>query len=327
MSKRKLDAKAFAQQKRHRRQWITFLRMCRYGVNNFSRNAWLTIAATAIMTITLLVVFVTLSARNVLLDTVAVIRDKVDMSIYVKTDTSAEDVKKIETGLRALKSSVRDVTYVSPSEGRDDFAQANAGDAGTLNALNEATNEIPGTFRIKPVDINKTDELRHFVATDPTVKANLDPGHAPTFAGDRRTAIENIGRWVSFAERAGLIASIVFIAISSLIVFNTIRMAIFNRRDEIQMMKLIGADRSFIRGPFIVEAIVYGVIAAVLATSLGVGLLYASKGTLLNYQIAVAGTLNLITVYIAFVLLGMIALGAIIGIISSLLATRRYLKI
>jgi cell division transport system permease protein len=327
MSKRKLDAKAFAQQKRHRRQWITFLRMCRYGVNNFSRNAWLTIAATAIMTITLLVVFVTLSARNVLLDTVAVIRDKVDMSIYVKTDTSDEDVQKIENGLRALKSSVRDVTYISPGEGRNEFAQANSGDAGTLNALNEATNEIPGTFRIKPVDINKTDELRHFVNTDPTVKAAIDPGHAPTFAGDRRTAIENIGRWVSFAERAGLIASVIFIAISSLIVFNTIRMAIFNRRDEIQMMKLIGADRSFIRGPFIVEAVVYGMIAAVVATGLGVALLYASKSTLLNYQIAVNGTLNLITVYIAFVLLGMIALGSVIGIISSLLATRRYLKI
>jgi cell division transport system permease protein len=132
---------------------------------------------------------------------------------------------------------------------------------------------------------------------------------------------------VSFAERAGLIASVIFIAISSLIVFNTIRMAIFNRRDEIQMMKLIGADRSFIRGPFIVEAVVYGMIAAVVATGLGVALLYASKSTLLNYQIAVNGTLNLITVYSAFVLLGMIALGSVIGIISSLLATRRYLKI
>jgi cell division protein FtsX len=68
-------------------------------------------------------------------------------------------------------------------------------------------------------------------------------------------------------------------------------------------------------------------IAAVVATGLGVALLYASKSTLLNYQIAVNGTLNLITVYIAFVLLGMIALGSVIGIISSLLATRRYLKI
>lgn len=327
MSKRKLDAKAFAQQKRHRRQWITFLRMCRYGINNFSRNAWLTIAATAIMTITLLVVFVTLAARNVLLDTVAEIRDKVDMSIYVKTDTSDEDIEKIEAGLRALKNSVRDVHYISPQEARENFAQSNSGDAGTLNALNEATNEFPGTFRISPVDINKTDELRHYVETDPTVKEAIDPDRAPSFAGDRRTAIENIGRWVSFAERAGLVASVIFIAISSLIVFNTIRMAIFNRRDEIQMMKLIGADRNFIRGPFVVEAVVYGFIAAVVATALGVGLLLASKDTLLNYGIIIDSTLKLVTVYIGLVLLGMIFLGALIGIVSSLLATRRYLKI
>lgn len=327
MSKQKLNAKVFAQQKRHRRQWITFLRMCRYGINNFSRNAWLTIAATAIMTITLLVVFVTLAARNVLLDTVTEIRDKVDMSIYVKTDTTDQDVAKIKQGLLALKSSVRDVTFVSPAQAREDFAKSNAGDAGTLNALNEATNEFPGTFRIKPVDINKTDELKHFVDTDSTLKKNIDPNRAPSFAGDRRTAIQNIGRWVSFAEQAGLIASVIFIAISSLIVFNTIRMAIFNRRDEIQMMKLIGADRSFIRGPFIVEAVVYGFIAAILATGLGVALLYASKNTLLSYGIVIDSTIKLVTVYVGVALLGMMVLGALIGVVSSLLATRRYLKI
>src|SRR5688572_12606924 len=99
MSDKKSDAKVFAQQKRHRRQWITFVRMCRYGVNNFSRNAWLTIAATAVMTITLLVVFMTLAARNVLLDTIGEIREKVDMSIYVKTDISDSDVAKIHAGL------------------------------------------------------------------------------------------------------------------------------------------------------------------------------------------------------------------------------------
>jgi cell division transport system permease protein len=326
MSKRKLDAKAFAQQKRHRRQWITFLRMCRYGVNNFSRNAWLTIAATAVMTITLLVVFVTLSARNVLVDTVQEISDKVDMSIYVKTDIKKEDVEKIQAGLEKL-SSVKSVRYVSPEEARSDFAQQNKQSAGTLDALNEATNQFPGTFRISPVDINKTDELRHFVATDATLKADLDPNRDPSFAGERKSAIENIGRWVSFAERAGIGASIVFIAISSLIVFNTIRMAIFNRKDEIQMMKLIGADRNFIRGPFVVEAVVYGFIAAVIATGLGVAILYASEDKLLSYGVLVSGTIDFVTTYIGFVILAMVCLGGIIGIISSLLATRRYLKI
>jgi cell division transport system permease protein len=325
MSK-KMDAKAFALQKRKRRQWLTFLRMCRYGVNNITRNAWLTIAATAVMTITLLVVFVTLAARNVLLDTVAEIRDKVDMSIYIKNGTSDEDVQKIQSGLEKL-SSVRRVSYVTPEEARSNFAQQNKANSGALDALNEATNEFPGTFRISPVDINKTDELRQFVEKNETLKKNIDPNRQPSFAGERRSAIESIGRWVNFAERAGLIASIIFIAISSLIVFNTIRMAIFNRKDEIQMMKLIGADRSFIRGPFVVEAIVYGFIAAIIATVLGVVILYGSSGPLLSYGVMVKNTLDVVTLYIAFVLLGMIFLGALIGIISSLLATRRYLKI
>ncbi len=326
MSK-KSDSKVFAQQKRHRRQWITFLRMCRYGINNFSRNAWLTVAATAVMTITLLVVFTTVAARNVLLDTIGEIRNKVDMSIYVKTDTKSEDIMTIQSGLEKLTASVKSVTFISPDQAREDFAKANKGEAGTLDALNEATNKFPGTFRISPVDINKTDELRHFVATDPTLKADIDPNREPSFAGTRRSAIDEIGRWVSFAEKAGLIASIIFIAMSSLIVFNTIRMAIFNRKDEIQMMKLIGADRNFIRGPFIVEAVVYGFIAAVIATGLGMAILYGSKDTLLSKGIVVGGTIDLATTYVGFVLLTMIVLGAIIGIVSSLLATRRYLHI
>ena len=104
-------------------------------------------------------------------------------------------------------------------------------------------------------------------------------------------------------------------------------MAIFNRKEEIQMMKLIGADRSFIRGPFIVEATVYGFIAAILATVIGMVGLYAARDKLASYEVAVQQTIDTMTFYIGFVLLGMIVAGALIGIISSLLATRKYLKV
>lgn len=325
MSK-KMDAKTFALQKRQRRQWLTFVRMCRYGVNNFSRNIWLTVAATAVMTITLLIVFMTLAARTVLIDSIAEIRDKVDMSIYVKNDISESNVKTIQTSLEKL-ASVRHVSYISPEQGRADFAKQNKADNDTLAALNEGTNEFPGIFRINPVDINKTDELRQFVETNKTLKENIDPRRQPSFAGERRSAIESIGNAVSFAEKAGLTASIIFIAISSLIIFNTIRMAIFNRKDEIQMMKLIGADRSFIRGPFVVEAVVYGFFAAITATVLGIGALFALREPLLRAEVAVNGVLSFVTYYSGLILLGMILLGALIGITSSLLATRRYLKI
>lgn len=326
MSKRKLDSKAFAKQKQSRRKWLTFIRMCRYGVNNFSRNAWLTIAATAVMTITLLIIFTAVAARSILIETVGELRNKVDMSIYVKTETTSDQADEIITELKQL-SSVRSVTFVSAAEARELIAQENKNDIQYLEALKEATNKNPGILRVIVEDINDTSELSQFVDTNAKLKEHLDPDREPSFAGERRASIESIGQAVGFAEKVGIIASLVFVAISTLIIFNTIRMAIFNRKEEIQMMKLIGADSSFIRGPFVVEAIVYGFIAAVIATGLGFALLYASASTLANYQIAVQPTIDFVTFYMGFVLLAMILVGAFIGIVSSLLATRRYLKL
>lgn len=325
MSK-KMDAKAFSQQKRKRRQWLTFVRMCRYGVNNFSRNAWLTIAATAVMTVTLLIVFITLAARNVLADSITSLGEKVDMSIYLKNDTKPEDAAKIEADLEKL-SSVTRVSYTSPEQARKDYAEQNKSDPQILSALNEAKNKFWGILHIGVKDINNTSQLSEFVAKDEFLKKHLDPEKEPSFAGGRKAAIESIGRGVGFAEKLGLVASVVFIVISMLIVFNTIRMAIFNRKEEIQMMKLIGADRSFIRGPFVVEAIVYGFIAAVIATGIGVVILLLSRDKLESYGVSVGPTVDLVTIYGGLVLLGMIILGAIIGVISSWLATRKYLKI
>ncbi|MDQ5982523.1 MAG: cell division transport system permease protein [Patescibacteria group bacterium] len=326
MAKKNLVPRAFQQNKTMRRKWLTFVRMCRYGVNNFSRNTWLSIAATAVMTITLLIIFMTLVARQVLVDTVDAIKGKTDMSIYVRTDTSAQDAESIQDAIKQLPG-VNTVRYISPEDARNAFAKDNKSDAQTLEALNEAVNKFPGTFRVNIVDINDPSQLDKFVKTNELYKAHADPNRQPSFNGQRRDAIQKIGQAVQFAERTGLIASTVFIIISSLIIFNTIRMAIFNRKEEIQMMKLIGADRGFIRGPFVVEAIVYGFIAALIATGLGVAALYGVKDKLAAYDIAIGHTVELVTEYIPFVILLMIVAGAIIGIVSSLFATRKYLKI
>jgi cell division transport system permease protein len=326
MSRRKLDSKAFAKQKQNRRKWLTFVRMCRYGINNFSRNAWLTIAATAVMTITLLIIFIAVASRTVLTGTVNQLTDKVDMSIYLKTDTTDKQANELVQSITKL-SSVRSVTYVSAAEARDQIAQANKNDVKYLEAIKEATNLNPAILRVIVKDINDTSQLSDFVANNQLLKDTLDTARPPSFAGERKASIATIGRAINFAQQVGVAASLIFVAISSLIIFNTIRMAIFNRKEEIQMMKLIGADQSFIRGPFIVEAIVYGFIAAVLASVIGYGLLFASAPTLASYQIAIQPTIDFATFYMAFVVLAMIATGALIGVISSLLATRRYLKL
>lgn len=324
--KQKLDSKAFSKQKQSRRKWLTFIRMCRYGVNNFTRNAWLTIAATAVMTITLLIIFSAIAARSILAETVGELRNKVDMSIYLKTETTDEEADVISQDLQKL-SSVRSVTYVSANEAREIIAEENKNDLQYLEALKEATNKNPGVLRIIVENINDTSQLSNFVDTNENLKQHIDPARAPSFAGERKETIAKIGNAVSFAEQAGIIVGTIFVAISSLIIFNTIRMAIFNRKEEIQMMKLIGADSSFIRGPFVVEAIVYGFIAAILATGIGVALLYGVAPALADAEVSIQPIINFVTYYIGFVLLAMIIAGAIIGIISSLLATRRYLKL
>lgn len=327
MAKKKNTTAARAlQQKNARRRWLTFMRMFRYGVNNITRNAWLTIAASAVMTITLLIIFSTIAARTVLMDTADEIRNRVQMSIYLKTDTTDEEAGAIQREIEELPS-VQSVTYINPSEARAQWAEKNKTDPEMLDALNEATDQFPGTLRVSVVDINDPSELRDFVRESEETQELLDPNRPPSFESERSTAISRIGHWASLAERFGIGVAIIFIAISSLIIFNTIRMAIFSRQDEIHMMKLIGADRSFIRGPFIVEAIFYGFIAAVIATAIGMSVLHSAKESLQKNDIQVETVVRFVTDYAPITLLGMVLIGAVIGVISSLLATRRYLKI
>ena len=325
-NKKNLSSKAVSRQKRHHRQWVAFLRMLRYGVNNFTRNAWLTVAATAIMTITLFVIFVSLVSHNVLTNTVDELRDKVTMSIYLKTDATTKNVDTIADDTRAL-TNVTNVSIVTPEQARDNFIEQNKGNASTLDAVKLANNQFPWTLSVKVADINDTSQLSTFVDDSKLLKENISKESPPSFAGDRRDAIEGIGRAANLAIQGGIVVSVVFTSISMLIIFNTIRMAIFNRREEIQMMKLIGAESSFIRGPFLVEAIVYGFFGALIASGLGYSLFMVVAPSLEEAAIAVGPTTELLTLYAGFIVLAMVVAGAIIGVISSLLATRRYLKL
>lgn len=326
MAKSRPNTKALAQSKRHRRRMLTFWRMMHYGVANFSRNAWLTVAATVVMTITLLIIFTTVVARQAVLDSVAELQRKVDMSIYLKKETPDAEAKKITDSLMKL-SNVEKISYISSAEERENAAEKYKSNPRYLEALNNATNMFSSTIRIGLKDVNNTTELDNFVKTNELVKKYLDPDKEPSFAGPRRAAIKTLTQSIEFVQKIGIGASILFVAISSLIVFNTIRMAIFNRKDEIEMMKLIGANKSFIRGPFVVEAMVYGFVAGVLATILGMVIMQLVKPSLLSAGVVLQPTIDFLTTYIPFVTIGMILLGALVGAVSALLATRRYLKI
>jgi cell division transport system permease protein len=313
--------------KKHRRRPLLNLgRKIKYGFKGFARNAWLSVAATAIMIVTLLIISATMIARNVLLDTVKSIENNIDMSIFLKQETSDEEVQRIYEKMWGL-SSVRAVEYVSPNQAEEEYRFMNSDNPDALAALDEATNMFPWIFHVKVNNLSDISELEGFVANDEDMQNLMDAKRPPSFADERRLAIDNIASTARFVEKAGLIAGSIFVVIAFLIIFNTIRMAIFNRHEEIYMMKLIGADKGFIRGPFIVEAIIYGVLASVFAGVILVGLLSVLREHLVDYGVEIESTYEMVKDYWPVFFLALLLVGIFIGAVSSYLATRKYLKL
>ena len=315
--------------KRFRRKWITWLRMVRYGANNFTRNFWLTTAATAVMTITLLIVFTTMVARVVLNDTVDGIRKRVDIPINLKADISEKEVGEIRQKFAQLPN-VSEISYVSLEESKQNFISDGKYTAAQLQTISELPNPpFYPILKLVVKDPTDTAGIAQLVANDQQVKGalNTNPVLTPRFGGDNNKAIETISSWATMADRIGIIAGTLFVAISMLIIFNTIRMAIFSRKDEIEMMKLIGADKNFIRGPFVIEAVMYGFFAAIFATVLGIAAFVFIEPSMSAYGIATTSLRDSLIAFSPLIFIGMVIIGALIGILSSRLAVRRYLKV
>lgn len=157
----------------------------------------------------------------------------------------------------------------------------------------------------------------------------LQTDGSPSYSGDRQKAIENITHATNILRRIGVVAVIVFAVVSALIIFNTIQMAIFNRRDELRIMRLLGAGTWFIRGPFIVESVIYGVLSAVLSVLIINSAFVASSGALQASSLGLLD-INYASQYFADHFLGFLTfqlmVGIVIGAASSIIATQRYLK-
>lgn len=308
-----------------KRTMTTILRIFRYGLDNFRRNAWLTTAATIVMTITLLIVMVTVFARFVFSDTIDQVRQKIDISVYLKDEDTPAQVQKFIGAIKQVPQ-VTSVEYISKEDARNVFEQQNKTEFSNLQALAElgSDNPFPASLKVKTKDPNKLDALNTVINNN---KPLLDDKTPTSYSGERKAAIDNIANVSQFSETAGLVAAAVFVVISIMIVFNTIRMAIFNRRDEIEMMKLIGAEKHFIRGPFIVEAAMYGVLAAIVSVILVYAVILTRADSLTQYDIVVGNTVHFFQAWPVLIFLAQLVVGILIGVFSAQLAIRRYLKL
>lgn len=306
-------------------------RVVKYGAASFKRNVWLSIAATLVMTITLLILLITIGASLVLSATADAMREKIDITLYFRPGTDIETLNEIAEIIKG-DDNIRSIEVSDSANEFQIYLEENKDNADLMDVLQDPTmseimlNTMQSVMRIKVYDPDQLETLKSLVQHSEFIQTNIDPEKEQSY-DENRDAIATISSWANLAKNGGIILGAIFLVISILMIFNTIRMAIFSRREEIYMMKLVGADTSFIRGPFLVEAEISGVVSGVLASTAAYAIFRLLAPWLIAKNIDIATVdLYMNTGRLVIVYLATIAIGIIIGDISARLAMQKYLK-
>lgn len=292
---------------------------------NFSRNVWLAVAAIAVMVVALTVLLFALIANTTFNHTISTITDKIDVSVYLKDSVTEAQKQDLLTHLKSLEN-VKSVEYQSKEQVMQNYLEQNPGNKSLESAISTTGNPLPATITVKPRDLDKMGEIKAYLS-EPKVR-QLQSNEA-SYSGDRKEAIDNISHATNTLREIGIVMIVFFTIVSILVIFNTIRMAIFNRRDEIRIMRLLGAKTWYIRGPVVVENIIYGIIAGLISVFL-IDVVFISSHSALQ-----ASSLGLLDISyadsffrgkLAQLLTMQVMLGILVGALSSVIATRRYLK-
>lgn len=308
-------------------------RIFKYGVIGFGRNIWLSITATIVTTLTLVLLTATIIAGAVLNSTADAMREKIDISIFFEPGTAKSSLMSMKSTI-AQDDNVKSVEVSTSEEEFEKLKEEYVRDDNqtmlqTISLVGEDVfiKRQPAAMRIKAYDTNDLDSIKRTVSTDEDFKKFIDKKNAPTYDSNS-SAIQTISSWANIATKGGTALCILFLVISTLVIFNTIRMAIFSRSEEIYMEKLVGADNSFIRGPFLVEAMMSGILAGIIAGGIGIFGYNALSPKLAAYEISVEIVNNFLAeprnIVMAFLIL--VGTGIIITLISSRLAVHKYLK-
>lgn len=302
---------------------ISFLRIIKFGLKNFWRNIWLTLATTFVMILTLF----TISSLVILsmLGTTALksVKEKVDISVYLNPEIKDEKVDEIRSNLIAM-SEVRTIDYVSKEKALESFKEEHGDDDLIISSVDELDeNPLQPSLVIKARYPEDYSIISDFLEKD-DYKEHIDK---VTFE-DNRDIIDKIDNTTDLVERVGIIISLIFGLITIIFMFNTIRLTIYAQKDEIKIMRLIGAKNLFIRFPFIIESILYAIIASIIATALLYFLLKYGSSYITEFigdqQFNIVSFTNSKILYL-FVL--QIGLGILLSIVSSYIALRKYLKV
>ncbi|MFA6445625.1 MAG: permease-like cell division protein FtsX [Candidatus Paceibacterota bacterium] len=293
---------------------------------SFWRNAFVSFSALFIMIIMLFVIGSTIFSQAVFSYTKQILQDKVDVNVYFVTTATESDILSIEKSLEALPE-VSQVTYISRQQALDNFKARHEGDQVTLQALDELSdNPLGASLNIKAKDSSQYEGIASFLKSKEGLSKDGELIIDKVNYYQNKVTIDRLNRLISFSDRASAVATILFVFLSIVITFNTIRLAIYVYRDEISVMRLVGASGKYVRGPFVVTGILYGLFASLLTLILFFPLLYWLAGITAPFL----SGLNIFDYYILhflYVAIVLIASGVAVGALSSYLAVRRYLEV
>lgn len=305
--------------------WITIKRVLKSGWINFKRNGLISSASVLVTTITLSVITALFLFNASLSSMIVSIQDKVDIAVYFTVDAPEERILALKDTLTKVPE-VQSVVYTSADEEVLAFRDRHADDYLTLQALDElGDNPFGGSIRIKAKDSSQYESIANLLEGDSQVaRDNSQIIERINFA-QNKLVIERLNFLIDGSRTGGLAVTLILSIISIIIMYTTVRLTIYMSREEIGVMKLVGASSGYVRGPFIVEGMLYGLFAWIISALLFLPITY-----FITRQIGALMEMNLYQYYVSHLFpnsLLVLAIGLVLGALSSYFAARKHLNV
>jgi cell division transport system permease protein len=305
--------------------WTAFKRIVRAGFVGFWRNAFVSLAAIFVMAVSLFVIGSTMMVDTLLAVSLDNIQNKVDINVYFVTDAEQTDIDFLQTSLENLPE-IEEVIFTSREEALAAFSELHKNDETIMQGLEElGDNPLGASLSIRAQDTSQYEGIASFLEEQQAIEDPQQPLIDEVNFGKNQEAINKLTAIIGAVESATLVIMLVLVAASILITFNTVRLTVYTTREEISVMRLVGASNMFIRGPFMLQGIMYGVAAGVLALLVLYPLvLWIGPETEEFFQF------NLFTYFVSnfgYLFAVLMGTGVVMGVVSSSFAVSRYLRV
>ncbi len=303
---------------------ILLKRIIKSGFKNFKRNQTISWAAVLVVTITLSVITSIILLQAVLNFSLNQIKEKVDVTIYFNVGASEEKIMSLRDSLQKLPE-VASVTYTSSEEALKLFRERHSEDYPTIQALDEINqNPLGGYLNVKAKEVSQYETIANFLKSDSLSVSGSGAIIDKVNYHQNKIVIDRLNSIISGAQKLGFLITLILIILSIIITLNTIRLAIYISKEEIGVMRLVGASKMRVRGPFMIEGAIYGAVATIITM-----ILFWPITSWLGKNMTNFLGLNLHDYYFSNLIqifLMILFSGVLLGMISSVLAVRRYLN-